>query len=252
MLTRRGSETGAREQDAAAKATEVAARVGNTVLEQSFLSGLDDLFEALKNPEQSAANFAGRFAQSMTPFAGLQRSITQAIDPTVRRAKTAEDVFKANIPGLSSSVPPRIDRFGEAVTREGGPIKRAADPFNTSTITSDPVGDELQRLNGAGYRVPLSLPSGDVRLRGEKVDLSPQHTTQNQQQKGRAVHLLLSRIIADPRYADMDDERRAYVLERAISRMRLEVSRRQREQAARGIREARRQAPGVPEVVQQR
>jgi hypothetical protein len=74
MLTRRGSETGAREQDAAAKATEVAARVGNTVLEQSFLSGLDDLFEALKNPEQSAANFAGRFAQSMTPFAGLQRS----------------------------------------------------------------------------------------------------------------------------------------------------------------------------------
>ena len=50
--------------------------------------------------------------------------------------------MQAGIPSLSESVEPRISRFGEAVTREGGPLRRAADPFNVSSVVEDPVADE--------------------------------------------------------------------------------------------------------------
>ena len=64
----------------------------------------------------------------------------------MRQPSGVGESIAAGVPGLSEGVPARIDRFGEVVTREGGPVRRAADPFNVSSVKEDTVARELDRL----------------------------------------------------------------------------------------------------------
>jgi hypothetical protein len=198
---------GADEQDLGAVVGEVLARVGNTVLEQSFLSGLNDVFEALKSPERSGANVVGRLAHSLTPFAGAQRTVTQALDPTVRQPKTAREVFLSNVPGQSQQVPPRLTRFGEPVQRPSGGAT-AVDPFNTSPVIRDAVADELTRLG-----VSVSLPSDRLTLPGGAT-LSPEQSLAHRQEKGRALYRALDQLIANPNYQRLPDALKRNAVER--------------------------------------
>ena len=51
-------------------------RAGRSLLDQSYLSGLYDFLQAVDNPERFFANYGGRLAHSLTPFAGAQRTVT--------------------------------------------------------------------------------------------------------------------------------------------------------------------------------
>ena len=217
------AEQGAKGESAPTVAAQTLARSANSFLDQSFLSGLFDLSEALKDPERSAGRWAGRFAQSMTPFSGLQRTVRDAMDPVQRAPRSVMEQAKSGTPGLSSEVPPRIDRFGEVVTREGGQARRALDPFNTSSATTDPVADELSRLG-----VSLSLPSRSVA--GQQVTRSQE--IEIQQRRGRAVRESLERLIATAGYQRMSDKLKVEVVERAIEAAR----RRETQRIARDLR----------------
>jgi len=120
-------------------------------LDRSFLSGLFDFVEAVNDPERSATRFAGRLASSAIPFSAAVRTVQQAADPVVRQPQAIAENVKAGIPGLSTSVEPRISRFGQPVVREGGPVRRAVDPLNVSSVVNDPVSRELDRLGVKGF-----------------------------------------------------------------------------------------------------
>jgi hypothetical protein len=198
-------------------------------LDQSFLSGLFDFVEAVNDPERSATAFAGRLASSGVPFTGAVRTAQQAADPVVRRPRTVSDTVKAGVPGLSTSVAPRIDRFGEVVTREGGPARRALDPFNVSSSKRDPVAAELARLG-----VQLSLPSARV---SDQQVTRPQEV-ETQQRRGRAVRASLERLMGTPGYQRMSDTLKVEVVERAIQTAR-------RRENQRIVRDMRQRARGV-------
>jgi hypothetical protein len=226
---------GAHEQDLGAVVGEVLARVGNTVLEQSFLSGLNDVFEALKNPERSGANIVGRMAHSFTPFAGAQRSVTQAMDSTVRQPKTARDVFLTNVPGQSQKVQPRLTRFGEPVQRPGG-AAMAVDPFNTSPVVQATVPIELTRLG-----VSVSLPSDRLQL-PDGAKLSPDQSLALRQEKGRALYQALNRMISSPNYQRLSDVQRRAVLERVKDEANRTTNARTRRDVVRETRDANRRS----------
>jgi hypothetical protein len=203
-------------EDVASRALSAIVRTAgasaDSLLDQSFLSGIADLFELVKNPDQPGAmRFAGRLAHSMTPLSGAQRTVRDAMDSTVRDPAGVTEQFKALAPGLSSSVPARIDRFGQTVTKEGGPMRRALDPFNTSTASSDPVLDELGRLG-----VRMGMPGGTV----TGADLSREQSRGLQMAKGSTTRAALETLIASPRYQALDDLQRAAVVEAVIDRTR--------------------------------
>ncbi len=109
--------------------------------------GVANLFDVVEGHSlSSAATWAGKQAHGFLPFAGAQRSLTAAVDPTIRDPKGIGETVKAGVPGLSPSLPPRLERFGQEVTRPGGAIRRVADPFNVSAVNDDPVVAELGRL----------------------------------------------------------------------------------------------------------
>jgi len=204
---------GGDEESYATAGANVLSRSMNSFLNQSFLSGLFDFVEAIQSVDRSAARVAGRTASGLVPLVSLQRQIAQGMDPVIRQPRTVEQNILTSIPGLSQSVPPRLTRFGEEVTRPGGPVKRMLDPFNISTEFDDPVATELSRLG-----VNISVPSGrltvPVQLQDrtglEEFPLSDAQMTAFRQSQGRAVRQILERVMQSPGYrrlSDVDRER---------------------------------------------
>ena len=198
---------GAKEQDALNIATQVVARSMRSVLEQSYLSGLYDFMSAVEDPERFASQWAGRTAHSLTPFAGAQRTVTQATDPIIRRPETGGDVFRSNVPGLSRTVPARLTRFGEPAQRPGGG-RSAFDALNVSPAIVDPVADELSRLG-----VSVALPTDRITLPGGAT-LDEAQSLQLRQDKGQQLRTQLLRIIGNPNYQRLPDALKRNALER--------------------------------------
>ena len=191
-------------------------RVGNSFLDVSFLEGMSGFVEALKDPERNAARFFGRTGAGLIPGSSLLRTMQRTADPVVRQPRTFAEHLTAGVPGLGEQIEPRIGRFGQTITREGGPAQRALDVFNSATVNDDPVSQELARLG-----ITLSLPSATTSIPG---DATRPEETQVKRQRGQAVREALDRVISDPRYAGLDDERKTQVLEREIDRARSRAS----------------------------
>jgi hypothetical protein len=223
------AESGAAEEDASTIAAQTLARSANSFLDQSFMAGLFDVYEAMKDPERSGHRAAGRFLHSLTPFSGFQRTVRDAMDPVQRHPKTVGEQVASGVPGRSEQVPPRITRFGEVVVREGGPVRRALDPFNASSTVDDPVAQELSRLG-----VSVTLPNDRIDVPG--VRLTRERGVQLQQARGRAVRQAVEAVMSRPAYRHMPDVARQRNLEAAISNAR----RRATEQAKRELAGARR------------
>jgi hypothetical protein len=187
-------------------------------LNQSFLSGLADVFDAIEGQGPitgKATNVAGRIASGFVPFTGAQRTAAHAIDPVVRQARGVTETVAAGIPGLSSSVPSRLDRFGRDVTREGGPLRRAGDPFNVSTETTDPVVRELGRLG-----VTMGMPGTSVQLRGVDLTQTREDDRFVHQLKGSGTYEALALLLQTPTYRNLPDGRKADILRKVIEQAR--------------------------------
>jgi len=206
---------GGDEESYATAGANILSRSMNSFLNQSFLSGLFDFVEAIQSVDRSAARVAGRTASGFVPLVSLQRQIAQGMDPVIRQPRTVEQNVLTSLPGLSQSVPARLTRFGEEVTRPGGTVKRLFDPFNISPEVDDPVATELSRLG-----VNISVPSGrltvPVQLQDrtglEEFPMSDAQTTGFRQSQGRAVRQILERVMQSPGYRQLSDVDRERVI----------------------------------------
>jgi hypothetical protein len=107
-------------------------------------------------------------------------------------------------------VPARTTRFGQEVVREGGPVKRLADPFRSTTEASDPV---LKMLDELEIRVGFPRATS---LRGYKPTEDEQRAIETA--KGRKWHAALSQLQERPGFARMTPERKRRAVEEARER----------------------------------
>ena len=197
----------------------VPARAMNSFLDQSFLVGMFDAASAVQDPERYGPRLLARTATGMVPMAGAVRSVQQATDPVVRQPDGFTENVKAALPGLSKTVEPRIGRAGQVVTREGGGLRHAADPFSVSTADQeDAVAAELHRLG-----VRLTSPSGRVTL-PEGMSLTRKGETAVKQAQGGTVWRALQGVMASPQYQALGEEQRRRVLERVINTVRQQTN----------------------------
>jgi hypothetical protein len=190
-------------------AAETIARAGKSAVQQSFLSGVSDLVEALNDPEAAAAQFAGHLGQGFVPMSGLLRNVAQTIDPTVRQPKGIGESIEANIPGLSQRVAPRLTRFGEDVTRAGnsGFAVPEVEPNNR-----DRIADELHRLN-----VNIGAPSDTLQLPPNVTQkLTPDQGLALRRLRGQKTRAMLAAVLGAPGYEQLPDAARAHILRQAM------------------------------------
>lgn len=162
-------------------------RTGNSVLQQSFLSGVSGLLDAMNDPERSADRFFMRLAQGFVPLSGAMRTATQVVDPVTRTPKTVREGVEAIIPGRSSKLPPLADRFGEPTPVTGHPLTRGF--YQASPSKNDPLQPLLDRAG-----VEPTRPSGTLRAENGAVKLTRDEESALQQARGRTRRQAYERV----------------------------------------------------------
>jgi hypothetical protein len=176
--------------------------VSNAITSQTFLQGLTLLLNAVTAPDQKMGTFLQGLAGSVVP--GLVSQTNQVLDPYQRQINSMLDAVKARIPGVSESLPPKRDMFGEPISATRRALGMT--PVTVTTESDDKVRLEAARLGIGVAKTPNSIQmpaKGDRKL--GKVELSPQQKDVFAETKGKLALQMLTPYVNSPTWDLMPD-----------------------------------------------
>jgi hypothetical protein len=120
--------------------------IASQVTSANYMSGMTSLIEALSDPTRYGESYFERLLTPIVPTGVAQ--ITRAQDPIYREVNEYLDAIAARTPGLSTSLEPRVDRWGREQTRESGlgVLYDSLSPLYSSKPNPEPIDVELNAL----------------------------------------------------------------------------------------------------------
>jgi len=125
---------------------------------------LSDLFEVVSDPDRYGKRWVRRFTGSLIPFSAGVGAVERLMDPTMRDAQKYLDGIRERVPGWSTTLPARLNIWGEPIVLEGGWGPDIVSPFYQSTIKDNKAADEI-----LAQEVRISMPARSV----GNVELTP-------------------------------------------------------------------------------
>ncbi len=171
--------------------------------DQTFLQGVNQLMEALSDPERFLTGWLSSFIASTIPT--LFSDLTRAFDEVDRRTEGFFDKIKSRIPGLRQTLEPKIDILGREKARPGNIAETIADPSRPSTDLSTEVTEELRRLFDIGYKATPSM-LGD---RKGYPALTPEQNTILWKNSGEIINNKLGNLFNSEKYKKLANDLKA-------------------------------------------
>jgi len=191
----------------------IVGQVGKSLLDQSYLTSLSAVFEALNDPERYGEAFVQNLASGLIPLVGLQRNVTRATDPYVRQATGVVQGLQRNVPGESKKLLPKLDALGQPIEHPTGPGALLVP--KVSPVRADPVREELARV---GVQIEPLRRSKSVTVGDEKVPLDDASDFAIRKSTGAFRVVLLRDLFADPEYQSATKEEQAAAVTREVRR----------------------------------
>jgi hypothetical protein len=201
-----------------------------TITNKTFMTGVSRALNAVTNPETYGPKMLQSFMASMVPYAALMRAIIPQADPEVKAVEDWVDAMKAEIPGLSSTLPPKRDVWGDPyqVHAAGeGIYLRWLSPIKVQTAEVRNIDKELLRLEWGPTLPPKtqSFQGIPIKLTPQEYDRMVELSTQvmrgvGADGVGRTMADHLDRLIRTPEYRQLDDEQKKAALNREIQVLR--------------------------------
>lgn len=175
----------------------VAASVISNLASKTWLSGLTDAIDAIKDPERYGGNWIDRLTGAVVPTGVAQ--IARTIDPTMRETEGTLETLRSRVPGASKGLFPKRDVWGRPIEKEGGVGPDIISPIWTTTDQKDPLTQEALRV-GAKISPPLRT------IAGEKM--SAENYDRYQEVTGELARKWVGELIASPTYRELarDDQ----------------------------------------------
>jgi len=154
------------ELDAEQLAAALVVALSRNISQKTFVKGLAGTLNAVASQDLNVVKgFLEQELPTILPFSTGLAQLTRFDDPTMREVNSILDAFKARIPGLSDTLPPRRNLWGEPIMLEGGLGPDLISPIYTTTKKLDAVAQELARLE-----IPVGMPGKNI----DGVPLNPQ------------------------------------------------------------------------------
>lgn len=184
--------------------------IAQSIMDKSYMSGLSDLLDAVRDPERFAVRFASRNVSGFVPFSAALRQANNVMDNSVKDAEGFVENVKAGLPHFSQQVPTRLDAFGQEIERGNSPLS----PIAVSAETQSAVDAELERLG-------LEVGFVGTTIGGKKLTREEQRTYQ--QLAGQMTLFALNSILSAESYQALPDLDKQKVMESMIDRSRSEM-----------------------------
>lgn len=208
QMWKAGQEAGDRygQDDAIAEAWAVAyGGFRDAILEKSYLTGLNDLFEAMSsNDEESFKRYFGKFAPDAVsrtiPFSGTFRQINETVKGKSIEAATAIDRIAKVTPGMGAYLPARVDALGNEI--EGRTMGIAIG----TTADDDPITTKLRELGVNITNLRRADPQGFDLTSEELSDLRRIRATEAVNKEGLTMKEALNQLFNDPQFQAAPDK----------------------------------------------
>ena len=177
---------------------------------KSFMQGFATFIEATSDPNRYSKSMMKNLIRSVVPR--LASQIERINDPTIREARSYVDEIIAQIPGLSSTLKPRVDLWGRdakiGIPTPGGGTNLAfgpdiVSPIFVSRYKPNPVDLELKRMS-----IKLSPPTDAMTYPGmeEPMRLTDDQRYWYQQTVGELSFKRLSAFVGTPEYKQLKEQ----------------------------------------------
>ena len=191
-------------------ATLLTASIVGNLANKTWLSGLSDALGAINEPQMNADRFLKRLAGSLAVPTGVAQ-VARTIDPVMRETDTIGDYVQSRVPGLSMTLQPRRDLWGNAIEKEGGVGPDIVSPLWQSTMRDDPVNQAMLEIGA-----PASLPSRTVGGRELAADEYDRYV----EMAGKTAYSALLPMVTAPAWSQLSVEDRKDVVSDTIRQAR--------------------------------
>lgn len=231
-------ETGSMLGDLLENISNAVTKGGATVFDQSLLTGVADLFTG--NSQSSGENFMkglgnsiANAAQQFVPFNSALKSINDIVDPISRDAYDSDfmqrniNQVKNKIPGLSTSLPEKVDTLGNTQEKFYGDgllkaFNSLINPGKTSIYSptnAEKVALDLYNKSGETIQMPRYAPKTITYTNstGKKQTLALSGKDKNDLQRimGKATESAYSRLPSN--FSSMSDDKKAQYLQKILT-----------------------------------
>ncbi|GAA0866840.1 hypothetical protein GCM10009115_32140 [Sphingopyxis soli] len=196
-------------EDRDEKAALYAATVVSNLASRTWLSGITDALDAIKDPERYSGNFIKRLIGAATVPTGSAQ-LTRVVDPTMRETPDIGSYMSSRMPGQSDELLPKRDVWGQPIVSEGGVGPDILSPIWTSTDKKDPITNEALRVGAT-----ISKPN--------KGDMTPEQYDRLQPVAGELARKWIGELMATPEYRAMTKEDQAEEIRSAVTAARKEA-----------------------------
>ena len=122
-----------------------AASMGYMLTNKTMLQGTATFMDAVRDPSKYGPKVLEDFARSVVPSVVGQINRTY-VDDTIRHTFSLLDRIKSRTPGYSKTLPPRRNIWGKKIMYDPALGPDIVSPISMSTIETNPVNDEIIRL----------------------------------------------------------------------------------------------------------
>lgn len=178
-----------------------------SLTEQTFLTGINNFLEALRDPARSAQSVVNSTLSSTIPT--LISDISRTTDTRERRAATLIEKLQSRIPGLRNSLEPQVTVLGDELKTIGNPIEVMVDPSRPSPKVSTPLIDEFRRLDNLGFKASPTLLGDKNGYKG----LTKEQNTALWKKAGEITNEKLNNLIQNQQYQQLPDEEKSKLIQ---------------------------------------
>lgn len=197
------------------------ASVGKDFLGQTFLQGVQGPLNAVSDPQRYAKSYIGNQAASVVP--NIVKDTAKAFDPYQRQNNTIQDYFINSIPFARNNQLPYRDVLGNPVAQSPTGPAAYYDLLNSRAPISNPVVNELGRLNNAGFNATPSNPTKKQTIKGVSMTLNPQQLDNLTKVSGQSEQQALSALFQSPDYQRLSDQGKSDAVSSLLAKVRKQV-----------------------------
>lgn len=174
------------------------------ILDESFMRGPSDLIKAVTDPDRYGSGYVRNFVASFLPYSVGMAQMARASDPYSRQARTIMDAIRARVPGLSESLFPRRDIWGDPMPSGDALLAPGVTAVYERKMSADPVNQAM---------LSLSLGPAPVERQIRNVPLNDQQYDDFARIAGRTAKMQLDAMVRSPTWQIMPNEARHVYIE---------------------------------------
>jgi len=199
---------------------------GSVLLEQSFLTSLNEVFSDNDGPISGIINqFLNLPARAVPTFS---KQIVDLTDCTQRTSyeygkplESAVNSIKAKIPGLSKTLAPSVDTLGREIQRYGGKNNIFNVFLNPANITTENISESAKEIyvlykeTGDKTIMPRVTPYY-INTNGEKITLTSKEKAEYQKISGSIIEENVKRLLNDSNYKKLSSSEKANLIKNIV------------------------------------